>query len=46
MNENSLLSSESTIYLLSQIQFQLKGEYQRLSRNLYSQRGYSPIKQL
>ena len=40
MNENSLLSSESTIW---QIQFLLKGENQRLSRNLYSQRGYSPI---
>ena len=37
MNENSLLSSESTISIM------LIGENQRLSRTLYSQRGYSSI---
>ena len=41
MNENSVLSSESIIW---QIEFPLKGENQRLSRNLYSQRGYYPMK--
>ena len=40
MNDNILLSLESTIW---QIQFLLKGENQRLSRNLYSLGGYSPI---
>ena len=49
MNENSLLSRrkynlEPTESIIWKKQCLLKGENQRLSRNLYSQRGYSPIK--